>query len=66
MPAAVNTAIYSSDTRYTASIANYNAVSLSADNVFGDNSSAELAQMTPALSGSVSAGYTGTALIGIA
>lgn len=66
MPAAVNTAIYSGDTRYTSSIANYNAISLSSDNVFGDNTSAQLAQMTPSLTGSVSAGYTGSALIGIA
>lgn len=66
MPAATNTAVFSGDTRYTASIANYNAVSLSSDNVFGDNTSAQLAQMTPTLSGSVTAGYTGTAVIGIA
>ena len=66
MPAAVNTAIYSGDTRYTASIANYNAITLSSDNVFGDNTSAQLAQMTPSLTGSVAAGYTGSALIGIA
>ncbi|MPS70290.1 MAG: intradiol ring-cleavage dioxygenase [Novosphingobium sp.] len=66
MPAATNTAVFTGDTRYTASIANYNAISLSSDNVFGDNSSAQLAQMTPTLSGSLTAGYTGTALIGIA
>lgn len=66
MPAATNTAVFTGDTRYTASIANYNAVSLSSDNVFGDNSSAQIAQMTPTLSGSLTAGYTGTALIGIA
>ncbi|WP_232495054.1 intradiol ring-cleavage dioxygenase [Novosphingobium kaempferiae] len=66
MPAATNTAVFSGDTRYTASIANYNAVSLSSDNVFGDNTSAQIAQMTPTLSGSVTAGYTGTAVIGIA
>lgn len=66
MPAANNTAVFTGDTRYTASIANYNAISLSSDNVFGDNTSAQIAQQTPSLSGSVSAGYTGTALIGIA
>ncbi|WP_404479998.1 intradiol ring-cleavage dioxygenase [Novosphingobium sp. BL-52-GroH] len=66
MPAATNTAVFSGDTTYTASIANYNAISLSSDNVFGDNTSAQLAQMTPTLSGSVSAGYTGTVVIGIA
>ncbi|SLK10677.1 Dioxygenase [Novosphingobium mathurense] len=66
MPAANNTAVFSGDTRYTSSIANYNAISLSSDNVFGDNSSAQLAQMTPSLSGSVTAGYSGTNVIGIA
>lgn len=66
MPAAINTAVFTGDTRYTASIANYNAISLSSDNVFGDNTSAQLAQMTPTVSGSISAGYSGSALIGIA
>lgn len=66
MPAANNTAVFTGDTRYTASIANYNAISLSSDNVFGDNTSAQISQQTPSLSGSVTAGYTGTAVIGIA
>ncbi|MFK4872014.1 intradiol ring-cleavage dioxygenase [Novosphingobium sp. ZW T3_23] len=66
LPAATNAAVFTGDTRYTASIANYNAISLSSDNVFGDNTSAQIAQMTPTLSGSLTAGYTGTALIGIA
>lgn len=66
MPAATNTEVYNNDTRYTASIANYNAISLSSDNVFGDNTSAQLAQQTPSVSGSVTAGYTATNVIGIA
>ncbi|MBT0668394.1 intradiol ring-cleavage dioxygenase [Novosphingobium profundi] len=66
MPAAINTAVFTGDTRYTASIANYNAVSLSSDNVFGDNTSAQNAQMTPTVSGSLSSGYSATAVIGIA
>lgn len=66
MPAAVNSAVFTGDTRYTASIANYNAISLSSDNVFGDNTDAQVAQMTPAVSGSISAGYSGSAVIGIA
>lgn len=66
MPAATNTAVFTGDSRYTASIANYNAITLSSDNVFGDNTSAQIAQMTPSLTGTVTAGYTGSALIGIA
>jgi protocatechuate 3,4-dioxygenase beta subunit len=66
MPAATNTAVFTGDATYTASIANYNAISLSSDNVFGDNTSAQMAQMTPTITGSTSAGYSGSALIGIA
>jgi hypothetical protein len=35
------------------------------EHVFGDNSSAQIAQMTPSLSGSVNEGFTGTILIGV-
>lgn len=66
MPAAINTAVYNGDSRYTSSIANYNAISLSSDNIFGDNTSAQLAQQTPTLTGSLSAGYSGSVLVGIA
>ncbi|MCJ2183762.1 intradiol ring-cleavage dioxygenase [Novosphingobium sp. 1949] len=66
MPAATNTEVYSNDSRYTASIANYNAISLSSDNVFGDDTTAEIAQMTPTISGNYSSSYTGSAVIGIA
>jgi hypothetical protein len=40
-------------------------VTLANDNVFGDNTSAQMAQMTAAVSGSVSAGYTATLLVGV-
>lgn len=66
MPAASNATVFNGDSRYSASIANYARVSLSSDNVFGDNSAAQLAQQTPTLTGSVTAGYTGTAVVGIA
>ncbi len=66
MPAATNTTIFNGDSRYSASISNYARVSLSSDNVFGDNTAAQLAQQTPALTGSIAAGYTGTAIVGIA
>jgi hypothetical protein len=57
--------VFNSDLRYSASISNYSNISIASDNVFGDNTSAQIAQMTPSLSG-ISAGYTGTATIGIA
>jgi protocatechuate 3,4-dioxygenase beta subunit len=65
LPADVSSAVYSGATGYSQSVSNAAAVSLSNDNVFRDNTSAQMAQMTPALSGSVSAGYTGTLLIGV-
>ena len=43
----------------------WQSVTLASDGVFGDNTSAQIAQQTPALSGSVTAGYTATATIGI-
>ncbi|WP_432729278.1 intradiol ring-cleavage dioxygenase [Variovorax sp. W6] len=66
MPSAVCSAVYPYATGYTKSVANFAAISLSTDNVFGDNTAAQIAAMTPAMSGSVSAGYTATATIGIA
>lgn len=64
LPAASNVAVFNSS-GYSSSLNNYAAISLSSDNVFGDNTSAQLAQMTPTLAGSVSAGYSGSAVIGI-
>ena len=66
MPTAACTAVYADATTYPWSASNFARVSLSSDMVFGDNTSAQIAQQTPALTGSPSAGYTGTALIGIA
>jgi hypothetical protein len=50
---------------YSASTSNLSGVTLANDNVFGDNTSAQMAQMTAAVSGSVSAGYTATLLVGV-
>ncbi len=40
-------------------------ISLSSDNVFGDNTAAQIAAQTIAMTGSVSAGYTGTVTVGV-
>ncbi|WP_425229457.1 intradiol ring-cleavage dioxygenase [Sphingomonas sp.] len=66
LPAAINAAVYADTTTYPSSATIYRNVSLSSDNVFGDNTAAQLAQQTPAFTGSPSAGYSATALIGIA
>jgi protocatechuate 3,4-dioxygenase beta subunit len=65
MPAALCTTIYADTTTYPSSETNFARVSLSSDNVFGDNSTAQLTQQTPAFV-AASTGYTATALIGIA
>lgn len=66
MPAATCTEVYNNATGYETSVRNLAGVSIASDNVFGDNSSAQIAQQTPTMSGSVSAGYTATAVIGLA
>lgn len=66
MPSAVCTTIYNSVSTYSASISNFSKVSVSTDGVFGDNTAAQIAAMTPTVTGSVSAGYAATATVGIA
>ena len=65
MPLDICQTVYNNATGYSQSVSNLAAVSLSSDNVFGDNTAAQIAQQTPALTGSVAAGYTGTILIGV-
>jgi protocatechuate 3,4-dioxygenase beta subunit len=66
MPAAACTEVYNNASGYSASVRNFAGVSLASDNVFGDNASAQVAQQTPAMSGSAAAGYAATAVIGLA
>ncbi|MCW3835385.1 intradiol ring-cleavage dioxygenase [Sphingomonas canadensis] len=66
MPAAICATVYGSASGYSASASNYSRITLASDNIFADNSAAQLAQQTPAISGSVAAGYTASALIGLA
>jgi hypothetical protein len=65
LPRDVCSTVYSGATGYSASVNNLAQVTVASDNVFGDNSTAQITQMTPTLSGSVSAGYTGSILIGV-
>ena len=65
LPSAICTAVYNNATGYTQSITSFAGVSTSSDNVFNSSTAAQLAQQTPALAGSVAAGYTGTILIGV-
>jgi protocatechuate 3,4-dioxygenase beta subunit len=52
--------VYNNAAGYSASISNLAAITFASDNVFNDNSTAELAAATVALSGDVTNGYTGT------
>lgn len=66
MPSAVCSAVFPNATGYSQSVTNFAAVSIASDGVFGDNSAAQIAAMTPTFTGSVAAGYTATATIGVA
>jgi len=66
LPTAACNSVYADTTTYPSSARNFASISLSSDNVFGDNSSAQIAQQTPALIGGPSSGYVATALIGLA
>ncbi|MDR6126100.1 protocatechuate 3,4-dioxygenase beta subunit [Sphingomonas sp. SORGH_AS802] len=66
MPSAVCSTVYADATTYPSSAGKFARISLSSDGIFGDNTAAQVAQQTPAFSGNVAAGYTATALIGIA
>jgi len=65
MPAAVCTAVYAAG-GYPNSVSRFTQTSTTSDNVFGDNSAAQITAMTPALTGSPSAGYTGSVTVGLA
>jgi protocatechuate 3,4-dioxygenase beta subunit len=65
MPTALCNTIFADTTTYPTSKSNFAAISLSSDNVFSDNSSAQIAQQTPTFTAATT-GYTATALIGIA
>lgn len=66
MPRDICSTVYSGATGYGASVRNLAALTTSSDNVFGDNTAAQIAAQTPTLSGSVDAGYTGSIVIGVA
>lgn len=61
LPAAANSLVFATS-NYTGSVANYAAVSLATDGIFSDGATLE----TPAITGSVAAGYTITLQVGVA
>jgi len=65
MPAAQCALAYATSA-YSASASNYRNISIANDNVFGDNSSAQMAVMTLVMEGDVSNGFSASSTIGIA
>jgi protocatechuate 3,4-dioxygenase beta subunit len=64
LPAAQCSAVYADASTYPSSASRFSQVSLSSDNVFSDNTSAQIAQQTPAFGGSPTTGYTASVLVG--
>ena len=65
MPTAVCNTIFADTATYPASKSNFAQVTVSNDNVFGDNTAAQITQQTPTFTAAAT-GYTATAVIGIA
>ena len=65
LPRDVCNTVYAGATGYSTSVSNLSSVTIANDNVFGNNTTAQIAQMTPVLSGSVGNGYNGTILVGV-
>jgi protocatechuate 3,4-dioxygenase beta subunit len=65
LPRDVCSTVYNGATGYGASVNNLAGVTIASDNVFGDNTTAQMTAMTAALSGSIDAGYTGNIVIGV-
>ncbi len=66
MPADTCATVYNGSSTYTSSVANLARITVASDNVFGNNTAAQIAQQTPTMSGSVANGYTASAVIGLA
>ena len=65
LPSDVCGAVYSRVSGYSSSVANLSRVSLSSDNVFGDNTAEQIAWQTPAMTGDTTRGYAATLSIGL-
>ncbi len=64
LPADACSAVYATS-GYSRSATNFSMISVATDGIFADNTAAELAVVTPTLTGDVTAGYAGTLNIGI-
>jgi hypothetical protein len=65
LPRDVCNTVYAGASGYSQSVTNLAGVTIANDGIFGDNTTAQIAQMTPTLTGSVAAGYDATVLVGV-
>ena len=65
MPSTACSSVYATS-GYSSSTSNFSRVTTANDNVFGDNTSAQIAAMTIAMTGDITNGYTGTVTVGVA
>jgi protocatechuate 3,4-dioxygenase beta subunit len=66
MPADICREVYAGVAGYEASVSSFERISISSDNVFGDNSDDQISMMTPTLAGNVADGYTADITVAIA
>jgi hypothetical protein len=65
LPSAVANTIYNSAGGYSASVATFKKIIPATDNLFRNDIAAQLAAMTPAMTGSITSGYVATAIVGV-
>lgn len=65
LPRDICSTVYNGTSGYEVSVSNLAAITTANDNVFGDNTAAQITAMTPTMSGSIAAGYTGNIVIGV-
>ena len=63
LPETEAAAVYASDARYSNGTSNLGRISIASDNVFSDNSEAQISQQTIAITGGVTGAYKGTLTI---
>lgn len=66
LPSATCNTVYNLTSGYTSSRSNFLSLSLASDNVFGNNTSAQLAAMTPVFTGDATSGYAAAVTVGVA
>lgn len=64
MPSAACAIVYATSA-YSSSRTNFASTTIANDNVFGDNTSAQIAAMTPTMTGDATNGFTGSVTVGL-